>query len=828
VDSAASVYTCGRSEARRASGRRRNAHRIERWQLTVEGVVQGVGFRPFVYRLATSLGLCGWVKNTPSGVVIQVEGEGTSAREFMIRLEAEAPPVARILKVGRQKLEPSGAVQTDSDGLPDHRFQILESGTATATRPCIPPDVAMCRSCGLEVLDPKDRRHGYPFTNCTDCGPRFTITKSLPYDRPDTTMSQFIMCAACSKEYHDPLNRRFHAQPNACPACGPRLFADGEPIEARAGIALAAQWLAQGKIVALKGLAGFHLACDARNSEAVESLRTRKRRSLKPFALMARDIEEIKRVAVVGELEERLLQSAEAPIVLMKPRDAKQELAAGIAPSSRYIGIMLPYTPLHHLLLSRSPSMARRLGRRHGGPHGLAMLVMTSGNLAEEPICHTDEEARQRLGGIADHFLTHDRPIHMACDDSVVLPVRERAIPIRRSRGYVPAPIGIGFRAPAVLGMGAQLNHTFCLLEGEQAVISQHVGDLENTETLDYFERALHHLRSLLRFEPRLVAHDLHPDYLSTRLARRKSGGLALKMDGAEREGVQHHHAHIASVLADNQERGPVIGVAFDGTGYGTDGAVWGGEFLVCDLAQFRRAAHLAYIPLPGGEAAIRRPARMAFAYLLEACGDFEAALGLVPGLKRQEAAVVARQIERKLNSPPTSSMGRLFDAASVILGGPANATYEGEAACWLEAQAASWPSVEPPYDFTFHRESGEPPGPGFAQGLIVDVMPAVRELVSEILRGFPREQAAARFHSTVAELVASTCQILRDEGAPNKVALSGGCFQNALLTELCLDALERLGFEVAWHRHVPPNDGGISLGQAVVAAARRQRRCEI
>lgn len=795
---------------------------IERWRVTVEGVVQGVGFRPFVYRLANSLGLGGWVQNTPGGVVIEIEGE--RAREFLARLETDAPPIARILRVRRQKLEPSAGGQTDSDGPPacpsppegwrarGQGFHILASGTAEATRPSIPPDVAMCRLCGLEALDPKDRRCGYPFTNCTDCGPRFTITKSLPYDRPNTTMSHFIMCAACSKEYHDPLNRRFHAQPNACPICGPRLFADGEPVEAAAGVALAAQWLRQGKIVALKGLAGFHLACDARNPQAVETLRARKRRSLKPFGLMARDIEEVRRVAFVGEFEERLLQSPEAPIVLMKPRDSNRELAARIAPTSRYIGIMLPYTPLHHLLTARSPSV----------------LIMTSGNLAEEPICHTDEEARQRLGAIADHFLTHDRPIHMACDDSVVLPVRGRAIPIRRSRGYVPAPIGVGFRAPAVLAVGAQLNHTFCLLEGEQAVISQHVGDLENAETLDYFDRAVDHLRSLLRFEPSLVAHDLHPDYLSTRLARRKFGGPALRMDGAEREGVQHHHAHIASVLADNQERGPVIGVAFDGTGYGTDGAVWGGEFLVCDMAEFRRAAHLAYIPLPGGEAAIKRPARMAFAYLLEAFEDFETARALLPALEAKEAEVVARQIERKLNSPPTSSMGRLFDAVSVVLGGPANVTYEGEAACWLEAQAASWPSVEAPYAFGFQWEPGEPPGPGFAQGLIVDILPAVRELVSEILRGFPRERAAARFHSTVAEMAATICATLHNEGAPGKVALSGGCFQNALLTELCLDALERQGLQAIWHRHVPPNDGGISLGQAGVAAARRHLKSQI
>jgi len=757
-------------------------------RLKVTGIVQGVGFRPFVYQLASRCRLSGWVSNTSEGVVIEAEGEEEALQVFLRALREEAPRLARVADVEVEAREPEG-----TDG-----FVIRESAAQDRRLALIPADVAMCDPCSVDVSDPSNRRFGYPFTNCTDCGPRFTIIRDIPYDRPKTTMAAFEMCPECEREYHDPADRRFHAQPNACPACGPKVWLEGGhgswgmghgTEEGEEALGTAARLLSEGGIVAIKGLGGFHLACDARNAEAVRELRRRKGRSRKPLALMVRNIEEARRLCRISPKEETILLSYERPIVLLEAKE-RTGIAPDVAPGNRYLGLMLPYTPLHYLLFQTSPPA----------------LVMTSGNLSEEPISHRNEEARAKLAHIADAFLMHDRDIHVACDDSVVRPVLGEPMPIRRARGFVPGPIDLGIEAPPILACGAEQKNTFCLTVGRWAVPSQHIGDLDSAETLDYYSRAIDHLTKLFAINPAVAAHDMHPDYLATR--------YALSLEQPRKVAVQHHHAHVASCMAENGLSGPVIGVAFDGTGYGTDGAIWGGEFLVADLASFERAAHLRYVPMPGGAAAIERPTRMALAHLLDAFEDEADDLAQkLLGFSKAELAVLVRQIERRINSPMTSSMGRLFDSASALLGICQETTFEGEPAIELEMRAD--PAEVASYGFEVTPEGGYS---------IIDTRPLIRGLVGDVLAGVPESAASARFHNTVVEIVAEVCRRIREERGLGDVVLTGGCFQNVRLIESAIQRLEGLGFAVYRHRVVPPNDGGISLGQAAVAATLLRR----
>jgi hydrogenase maturation protein HypF len=760
---------------------------IVRTSVRVEGIVQGVGFRPFVYSLATGLGLGGLVGNDVDGVFAEVEGPEAAVREFLRALERDAPALARIERITATVLSPAGLTA----------FRIVASDPAGARRALVAADTATCADCLRELSDPADRRFRYPFINCTNCGPRFTIVRDVPYDRPLTTMAGFAMCDECAAEYHDPADRRFHAQPVCCPACGPVLTlvdTDGRPLPGRPrspAVDAAAGLLRQGRIVAVKGLGGYHLAADASCERAVAELRARKHREDKPFALLAADLAAARRLTEVSDTAAGLLTSQARPIVLL-PRRPGADIAAATAPGNRDLGIMLPYTPLHHLL-------ARTVARP---------IVLTSGNVSDEPIAYRDDDALARLGAIADAFLTHDRAIHIRTDDSVARVFRGRPALLRRSRGYVPEPVVVraGFPRP-VLACGAELKNTFCLAKEHHAFISQHVGDLENAATLRSFTEGIDHFRRLFDIDPRVVAYDLHPEYLSTKYAL--DAGDA---EGVDLVGVQHHHAHIASCLADNDfdpDR-PVIGVAFDGTGYGLDGTIWGGEFLVADYARFRRAGHLAPVPMPGGAAAIRQPWRMAAAYLEQTPAD---RLDVWRRNQERWAAVVA-MARRGVNSPLTSSAGRLFDAVAALLGVRDTVNYEGQAAIELEQLAD--PAERGAYPAAIDASFG-PDSPFRADGGDL-----VRAVVADLGAGVAREVVAARFHNGVAALIEAGCLLLRDAGGLEDVALSGGVFQNVLLLERAVSRLTGRGFRVLTHSRVPCNDGGISLGQAVVATAWR------
>ncbi|HEY63653.1 MAG TPA: carbamoyltransferase HypF [Caldilineae bacterium] len=764
---------------------------VVRRRVHVRGVVQGVGFRPFIYNLARRYELYGWVCNTSSGVDIEVEGPPPALDKFLRALTDEAPPLARIDAVESQDLPPNGY----------RSFEIRHSQAQSGKFQPISPDVATCDACLAEVMDPADRRYRYPFTNCTHCGPRFTIIRDIPYDRPKTTMAAFAMCPECQAEYDDPADRRFHAQPNACPTCGPRLSLvpspggdlppdlPDDPIEATRAL------LARGWIVAIKGLGGFHLACDARDEATVQRLRARKGRVGKPFALMVRDLEVARALCYVNDDEARLLTGRERPIVLLRARPGNG-IAPSVAPRQRNLGIMLPYTPLHHLLLLPGP----------GIPDA---LVMTSGNLSEEPIAYENDDALRRLAGLADAFLLHNRDIYMRCDDSVVRVFQGAELPIRRSRGYAPYPVHLGDDAIPLLACGAELKNTFCITRGPYAFLSQHIGDMENLETLEAYRLAVAHFERLFRVRPQALAYDLHPDYLATRYALERAA-----REGIPAIGVQHHHAHIAACLAEHQRRGPVIGVAFDGTGYGEDGAIWGGEFLIADLRGYQRVAHLAYVPLPGGDAAVRRTYRMAWSHLHHAFGGSWPEVPTLGGLDPTERRVVRRQIERGLNAPPTSSMGRLFDAVSALCGICQMATYEGQAAIELEMLANL--EEEEAYDWSL-------PDGAEAMPWIIDPAPVIRAVVSDIIAGVDPSIIAARFHNAVARMIVGVCRRLREATGIEEVALSGGVWQNALLLERTLAHLKSAGFTVHTHRLVPPNDGGLSLGQAAVANARME-----
>jgi hydrogenase maturation protein HypF len=758
---------------------------MERRAVAVQGVVQGVGFRPFVYGLASRLHLRGFVKNRTGGVLIEVEGEVPSLDRFLTELVAGPPPLAHIDRLSWERRPPRG----------DRLFHIEPSEADGAAAVFVSPDVATCADCLAELFDPADRRHHYPFLNCTNCGPRLTIVTGAPYDRARTTMSSFPMCAACRAEYEDPANRRFHAQPTCCPACGPRLRvldAHGRPIETDQPVRYFAAALAAGRIGAVKGLGGYHLACDARSEAAVVELRRRKQRDERPFALMVRDVEAAQALCTVLPGERELLTSARRPIVLLRKR-AGAPVAEAVAPRNPFLGVMLPYTPVHHLLL----------GALEGIP-----LVLTSGNRSDEPIAHEDEDAVRRLAGIADLFLTHNRPIHVRCDDSVTRLVGGQELPLRRSRGYAPRPVHLPLECPCpLLAVGGQFKGVFALGRGRHAFLSHHLGDLDHYQAYRAFVRDISLYQQLFAVEPGRLAHDLHPDYASTRYALERAA------EGIELVPVQHHHAHLASCLAEHGLAEPVIGVTFDGTGYGTDGAVWGGEFLVGDYRQFRRAAHLRYVGMPGGDQAVREPWRMAVAHLADARAECELLKGRLPAAALR---AVAQMLERGFRTPPTSSAGRLFDAVAALAGVRDRVSYEGQGAMELEWLATGVaPDGSYPFDLAAASE-GSPP----EETLVVDTRPVIRAAAEDARRGVEAARIGRRFHSTVVEIIAAVCAWLREATGLSAVALSGGVFMNALLTEEVSARLGGAGFRVYRHRLVPPNDGGLSLGQLAVAAA--------
>jgi hydrogenase maturation protein HypF len=780
--------------------------------IEITGIVQGVGFRPFVYNLAVAHGLCGWVRNTSGCVEIEVQGGADAVESFVQKLTAEAPPLARIESVSVNDMS--------SDGFEE--FVILKSKPQAGAYQLVSPDIATCVDCLRELFDPQDRRYGYPFTNCTNCGPRFTIIQDIPYDRPKTTMHKFPLCSDCRAEYEDPTNRRFHAQPNACPVCGPHIWlvgsgpgrnptsavhrsdsrqTDGLQTRAREDglldraqgseiIRAASRLLKKGQILALKGLGGFHLACDATEATAVQLLRERKHRPHKPFALMMHSMEEIEEHCWVSPAEEALLTSSASPVVLLPWRE-DSAVVRDVAPNNRYLGVMLPYTPLHHLLL-----------REVGVP-----LVMTSGNLSEEPIAKDNDEALRRLGPLADAFLLHDRDIYARYDDSVwFVPSPEQPQPIRRARGYAPHPVRVSFPLRRILACGAELKNTFCLTHDQYAFVSQHVGDMENLETLEHFQFTVKLYEDLFRAEPVSIACDLHPDYLATRYATERAAREGLPLFE-----VQHHHAHIASCLADNDwppDGGPVIGVAMDGTGYGSDGRIWGGEFLIADYRSSERFGQLQYLPLPGGDAATRKPYRNALAYLHQCLGHVPD-LPFLASVPKQEIALVQRMVERGINTPLTSSCGRLFDAISALLGICLEASYEAQAAIELEMVAGDVEHAMAAYPFSIEVDEGRH---------IVRLEPLLKAIVQSVHQHRTQSDISSAFHSAIAEIIVRMCQIIREQRELHTVALSGGCFQNRQLLRLAAEALRSQGFRVLLHRQVPCNDGGLSLGQAMIA----------
>jgi hydrogenase maturation protein HypF len=753
-----------------------------RRRIHVSGIVQGVGFRPYVYRLAVGNQLAGQISNTAAGVVIEVQGLPGAVDDFLHRLPAEAPPLALITAVEVAEIGLNG----------DAEFRILPSEKSETVRALIPPDIATCQDCLRELFDANDRRYLYPFINCTNCGPRFTIVRSIPYDRPQTSMAVFAMCPRCQAEYEDPGNRRFHAQPNACWNCGPRLElldATGTRVSCSDPIEDVAARLKAGDVIAVKGLGGFHLAVDATNVEAVRRLRDRKRRVEKPFAVMVPNLEAVDQFCELDEHDSELLSRPEHPIVLLE-RKHSNSLPAELAPFNKFLGIFLPYAPLHHLLFAKSR---------------LSALVMTSGNLSEEPIAIDNSEAVTRLAGVADSFLVHDREILRRCDDSVVRRTGGRVRQLRRSRGFVPVPVFLEKKLPATLAVGGELKNTICVLKGDEAFLSQHIGDLENVEAYKFFQEAVDHLQTILEVRPSLLAYDLHPDYLSTR--------WALGQRHLKAVGVQHHHAHIASCMAENHLEGRVIGFALDGTGYGTDGRIWGGEVLFADSLSFERAAHLAYIPLPGGAAAIREPWRVAVSFLAAAFGPDlrKLRLAFLERIPQAKIQAVLQMIDRQINSPLTSSCGRLFDAVAAIVNLRHEVNYEAQAAIELE-MCRDETAAGQPYPFALGQAGGV---------LQIDSRPLFRSIVEDMLRGATAGEISQRFHDGLIQVFKNIAKILRERTSLNSVCLSGGSFQNAYLATNLERQLREMKFDVFTHSQVPAGDGGLSLGQAVVAARR-------
>ncbi|MCL1885667.1 MAG: carbamoyltransferase HypF [Dehalococcoidia bacterium] len=758
---------------------------IEHYSIRVFGVVQGVGFRPFIYQLASVHNLKGWVRNTSGFVEIDIEGTSADASAFIRSIRVHAPRAAYIENIESQALEQIAGYTY---------FEIKGSRHHTGEYQLVSPDLATCPECICDIFDASNRRFGYPFTNCTNCGPRFTIIRDIPYDRQLTTMDCFTMCPDCKAEYDNPQDRRFHAQPNACRICGPQLELvqnDGQLISCADPLDEAARLLRHGKIVAIKGLGGFLLACDATNDSVVGELRQRKQRPAKPFAVMLPNVAAARRYCIVSAEEEELLTSAQSPIVLLKLLP-DTDLSQNIAPSLKYLGVLLPYTPLHHLLM-----------RRTGLP-----LVMTSGNLSEEPIACDNDEAMERLGYIADYFLRHDRGIHVRYDDSVAMVVDKEPCLVRRARGYAPYPVQLPFDAKEpLLACGADMKGAFCLVRGHHAFISQHIGDMENAETLRNFDDTVDIYKKLFRIDPRVIACDAHPDYFSTRYAQR----LSQEDSSLQLLQVQHHHAHVASCMAENAVMQPVIGVALDGTGYGTDGNIWGGEFLLADYGKCERLAHFEYVPLPGGDASTRRPLRIAASYIHSLLGD-EAlkSSGLVGRLPKAELDLLCQQIERNINAPLTSSCGRLFDAVSAVIGTCESINYEAQAAIELEMAATDVPSSTRRYPMEFVQHDG--------MGII-----RFGELFGAILKDIRshvgQAEIAACFHASLTDTIVDTCRVFSRRSGVNTIALCGGVFQNRLLLQMAMRKLRRAGLHVITHKRVPTNDGGIALGQAAIAA---------
>ncbi len=757
-------------------------------RIQVRGIVQGVGFRPFVYNLAQSLGLTGTVLNSSAGVTIEIEGGAAAIASFLERLRSDPPKLSEITEVAVSEIAIRG----------DQSFEILHSREEAGEFVLVSPDAGTCESCWRDFGDRSNRRFGYPFTNCTHCGPRYTIIHDIPYDRATTTMAKFTMCSLCEAEYRDPQDRRFHAQPNACSVCGPSLAlvrsgasqSDGTlgQCDALVVIRQVRELLREGKIVAVKGLGGFLLACDATNDAAVYELRRRKRRPSKPFALMSRDVAEVRRFCGVSAVDEAAMLHLRRPIVVM-PRLAGTEISAGVAPGNMTIGVMLPYTPLHYLLFGDSAEVQSEF----------PALVMTSGNLSEEPIVVENEEALMQLGGIADWFLLHNRDIATRVDDSVVRTFEGRERVLRRSRGFVPLPIDLGKPMQEVLAFGGELKNTFCLTKGRYAILSQHIGDLGNYETMRFFEETVAKMRRLFKVEPRAAAYDLHPAYMSTR--------MALASIFERKIGVQHHHAHVASCMAENHLTGRVIGVAFDGTGFGTDGRIWGGEFLVADLASFERRAHLRNVLLPGGDAAVRQPWRMALSYVRDAFGgQMPAGIEVFERVPARQLELVNGMLSRGLHTVETSSCGRLFDAVAALVGLGSEVTFEGEAAIALESMAQG--SGRRRYDFRI--EDGEP--------AVLDMRSMIGEIVGDLRRGIPKGEISRCFHETMSVAIVEVCCRIRETEGLGRVCLTGGSFQNHYLLARTAELLRSSGFGVFLHAVVPPNDGGVALGQAVIA----------
>lgn len=750
----------------------------QRQKIIIEGIVQGVGFRPFIYQLAQSFGLAGSVCNDTRGVTIEVEGDELTLVQFVDAIKSEKPPLAVIQSLDVEQMSVTG----ESD------FRILQSSLDESRRAQVAPDTYVCDDCLQELFDPDDRRFRYPFINCTNCGPRYTIVTGIPYDRPLTTMADFPLCKACQEEYDNPLSRRFHAQPNACPECGPQLCLldkEGARVVSADPLRETVARLKAGQIVAVKGLGGYHLAVDAGNHKAVLELRRRKRRDEKPFALMVKDLDSARQFTYVNDDEAKLLVGPERPIVLLQKREG-HGLADEVAPDNRYLGIMLPYTPLHHLLLQDD----------------FKALVMTSANLSDEPISFEDNEALTRLSGIADVFLGHNRRIYTRTDDSIARVMAGHPLLLRRSRGFVPRGIALQKDVPSILAVGAELKNAVCLTRGDRAFLSQHVGDLKNLEVYDSFKKTIKHLQSILEVVPAMVAHDLHPDYDSTR--------FALEESGLEPIAVQHHHAHLASCLAEHGVEEPAIGVIFDGIGYGTDGNVWGGEFLVGDAKAFQRVGHFNYQAMPGGDLATRQPWRMALSYLLSIYGEVPPELKVFDGIPANEKRLVTQATVKGINAPLTSSCGRLFDAVAAILGLRQIVSFEGQAAMQLEMVAD--PDQRTSYPYLLSEDGGH---------LHFDPTPMLAAIIDGRAAGVSVAEIAGRFHCTLAEMVEEMCAEISKRTSLKRVVLSGGVFQNCLLTELTVSRLEMSGFEVLTHSLVPPNDGGLALGQAVVASTK-------
>jgi hydrogenase maturation protein HypF len=764
------------------------ADRVRR-RFAVSGLVQGVGFRPFAYVTAAALALAGSVANTADGVMIEVEGDPDAVREYGRRLREQSPPLAMVTAVHESELPVEGGTG----------FSIAASSAGAPARTLASPDVATCADCLRELRDPTDRRYRHPFITCTNCGPRFTIITGLPYDRAATTMAGFAMCAACRAEYDDPADRRFHAQPIACPDCGPRLeLLDGtdQPVHGEDALRTARELLAAGRIVAVKGLGGYHLACDARNDAAVAELRRRKQRGGKPFAVLAADLDVARRLVTMSPDEEQLLAGIRKPIVLL-PRRAGAGVSGAVAPDNPDLGVLLPYTPLHVLLFGLA-----------GDPDGPDALVMTSGNLSGEPIVTDDEDALRRLGPLVDAWLRHDRGIRVPCDDSVSRHVAGAELPIRRSRGYAPLPLALPFEISPALAVGADLKNTCALGDGRYAWLSQHIGDMDDLATVDGLTRTEQQLELLTGVRPESLVADRHPDYRSSAWARAHAGRRPLRL-------VQHHHAHVASVMAEHG-MGPdeqVIGIAFDGTGFGTDQTVWGGEVLVADYKSFRRAAHLGYVPLAGGDVSVLRPYRMALAHLRTAGVSWRTDLPPVAACPPTERDVLAHQLETGFGCVPTSSMGRLFDAVASLAGVRQTVEYEAEAAIGLEGLArAGGPVGADAYAFELLHPAGRP--------VVGDPGPVIRAVAADVLAGVPAAVVAARFHAAVTALITDLAGLCREQTGLDVVAFGGGVFQNALLIDAAQHALRERGFTVLRPRLLPPNDGGLALGQLVIGAS--------